>query len=44
MEDKLTEIENRQILISSMEENLRQMEKSSVVFQSLLIEKSFRVF
>lgn len=44
MEDKLTEIENRQILISSMEENLRQMEKSSVIFQSLLIEKSFRVF
>lgn len=30
--------------ISSMEKNLRQMEKSSVIFQSLLIEKSFRVF
>lgn len=44
MEDKLTEIENRQILISSMEENLRQMEKSSVIFQSLLLVKSFRVF
>lgn len=44
MEDKLTEIENRQILISSMEENLRQMKKSLVIFQSLLIEKSFRVF
>ena len=44
MEDKLTGIENRQILISSMEESLRQMEKSSVIFQSLLIEKSFRVF